>query len=84
MATAEVSRRFEQMEDSKRKNAEKYNFKHFRSKHLLNDALSTIKGTGIQPGELAPNFTLPAVGDETVSLQELRGKPVLLHFGSFT
>lgn len=61
-----------------------YNFKHFRSKHLLTDAWSTVKSKGVQPGELAPDFTLPRIGGGAVTLSQLRDKPVLLHFGSFT
>ncbi len=63
---------------------EEYNFEHFRTKHLLSDAQAIIEKRGIQPGEVAPDFELPRVGGGTLRLSELRGKPVLLHFGSFT
>ncbi len=63
---------------------EEYNFKHFRAKHLLSDAQATIEKRGIQPGEVAPDFELPRIGGGTLRLSELRGKPLLLHFGSFT
>ncbi len=36
------------------------------------------------PGEVAPDFKLPRAGGGTLRLSELRGRPVLLHFGSFT
>jgi hypothetical protein len=69
-----------------------YNFRHFRTKHLVRDARRTIGDRGIIPGEMAPDFTLPiahglgAASDPAgdLRLSELRGRPVLLHFGSFT
>ncbi len=61
-----------------------YNFEHFSSKHLLSDARATIEKRGIQPGGTAPDFDLPRADGGTLRLSELRGKPVLLHFGSFT
>lgn len=84
MQTAEVTVRFAEMDQSQKKSTEEYNFTRFRSKHLLSDAWRTWKGTGIQPGEIAPDFTMPKLSGGTVSLSELRGKPMLLHFGSFT
>lgn len=64
--------------------AAEYNFKHFRSKHFLLDGLATLRSKGIQPGQLAPDFTVRQVDGGSVTLSQLRGKPVLLHFGSFT
>ncbi len=64
--------------------AEEYNFEHFRTKHLFSDVKRTIQKRGIQPGMLAPDFELPRIGGGSVRLSELRGKPVLLRFGSFT
>lgn len=61
-----------------------YNFEHFRTRHLLQDAAGTLTGRGIQPGDVAPDFTLPRVDGGELSLRELRGQAVLLHFGSFT
>ncbi len=63
---------------------DEYNFQHFRTKHLINDARRSIRRAGIQPGELAPDFDLPCVGGGTVRLSSLRGQPVLLHIGSYT
>lgn len=37
-----------------KESAANYNFKHFRSKHLLLDAWATISGKGVQPGEPGP------------------------------
>jgi len=34
----------------------------------------------IEPGSVAPPFSLPATDGETVSLKALRGKPVVLYF----
>ena len=61
-----------------------YNYEHFRTKHLLLDARRTIQKWGVLPGEAAPDFELPRAGGGTLRLSELRGKPVVLHFGSFT
>lgn len=63
---------------------ETYNFEHFRLKHLLHDIQRSLTNAGIAPNELAPDFILPSVGGETFRLSERRGKPVLLHFGSYT
>ncbi|HEX4947890.1 MAG TPA: hypothetical protein VFZ34_14555 [Blastocatellia bacterium] len=64
--------------------AEEYNFEHFRAKHFLADVKRTINEEGIRPGEIAPNFELPRAGGGSLRLSELRGRPVLLHFGSPT
>jgi peroxiredoxin Q/BCP len=34
----------------------------------------------LQPGDPAPEFTMPATGGRTVSLASLRGRPFLLYF----
>jgi hypothetical protein len=67
-----------------RQDAWDYNFKHFQAKHLVADARHTLAKSGIAPGELAPDFELPAVDGSPTRLSALRGKPVLVHFGSFT
>jgi hypothetical protein len=65
--------------------ADEYNYKHFRAKHLLQDAQRTIEKRGILPGQMAPDFELPKAGGGTpLRLSELRGRPALVHFGSFT
>ncbi len=63
---------------------EKYNYAHFRATHYLLDVLGTITARGVNPGETAPDFELPRVEGGRLRLSELRGKPVLLHFGSTT
>ena len=80
--STETAQRFVTLKD--KLSSVEYNFEHFRTKHLLTDALLTIEKRGIQPGEMAPDFELPRVGGGTLRLSDMRGKPVLLHFGSFT
>lgn len=63
---------------------DEYNFEHFRTINLLNDFKRTIAERGIHPGEIAPDFELPRTDGGTLRLSDLRGKPVLLHFGSIT
>ena len=65
-------------------NKHEYNFEHFRFKHLVNDIQATRAEHGIQPGAEAPDFTLLRAGGGQLRLHDLRGKPVLLHFGSPT
>jgi hypothetical protein len=67
-----------------RDEGDEYNFEHFRTRHLLSDAEGTLQGRGIQPGEPAPDFELPLTTRGSVRLSDLRGRPVLLHFGSVT
>jgi hypothetical protein len=64
--------------------ADQYNFDHFGAKEWLYDAWLLFSARGVKPGELAPDFELPKVGGGTLRLSDLRDKPVLLHFGSFT
>ncbi len=61
-----------------------YNYEHFRLKHLIADLLKTARGEGIGPGEEAPDFELESTGGDRVRLSDLRGRPVVLRFGSFT
>ena len=46
----------------------------------------SARGGTLQPGDLAPDFTLPILhGDRSVTLSaEYRQKPVVLVFGSYT
>lgn len=78
----DIVRRFVQLEH--RVPPDEYNFPHFRTRHLLRDGRRTLTDRGIRPGELAPDFELPQVGGAIVRLGALRGRPVLLHFGSFS
>ncbi len=61
-----------------------YNYEHFRPKHLIADLLKTARGEGIRAGEEAPDFELESTEGEWVRLSSLRGRPVVLRFGSFT
>lgn len=61
-----------------------YNYKHYRAKHLLMNLWWTLRSRGIQPGHAAPNFELSSTTGERVQLRALRGRPVILRFGSFT
>jgi hypothetical protein len=63
---------------------ENYNFRHFESKHLMADGYRTLMSQGVRPGEKAPDFELPRVGGGSQRLSFILGRPVLLHFGSFT
>ncbi len=82
MQGTEIERRFAVLGESKRE--DNYNFEHFRTKHLLLDAQRTAEARGILPGEIAPDFELPQVGGGSVRLSDLRGKPTILHFGSYS
>ena len=61
-----------------------YNFKHFRFKHLRDDAIGLWRLQGPKPGTMAPDFTLMDTSGHPWSLRQQRGRPVLLHFGSYT
>ncbi len=82
MPNTDVALRFVGLEN--KMSLDEYNFEHFRAKHLLSDAKATVEERGIKPGEMAPDFELPRVGGGSLRLSELRGKPVILHFGSFS
>ncbi len=82
MQTLDAAQRFATL-DHKVPLAE-YNLEHFRTKHLLEDGKRTLTNRGIQPGEPAPDFALPEVGGGSRRLSDLRGAPVLLHFGSYS
>ena len=61
-----------------------YNFRHFPRYVLWADALRTVKRAGVQPGEYAPDFELPRPDGQFLRLSAVRGRPVVLHFGSYT
>ena len=60
--------------------ADDLNFRHFRARHMVAELLRT----GQPPGGEAPDFELPSTGGHRVRLSGLRGKPVVLHFVSYT
>jgi hypothetical protein len=61
-----------------------YNYRHFRTHHVITEAIRTRRLCGIQPGEEAPGFTLADTDGRLWSLSTHRGKPLLLHFGSYS
>ncbi len=69
---------------SSQQQLDEYNYEHFRPKHLLADLWRSARGEGLQPGSEAPDFELESTEGERLRLSELRGRPVLLHIGSFT
>ena len=61
-----------------------YHYEHFRPKHMLADLWRSVRGEGLQPGSDAPEFELETTEGDRLRLSTLRGRPVLLHIGSFT
>ena len=57
-----------------------HNFRHFRMRHMAAELLRP----GLPPGCMAPDFELPDTDGGRQRLSELRGRPVLLHFVSYT
>ena len=60
-----------------------YNYAAF-SLALKPTGLENWLTEGPKPGETAPDFRLEAVDGTSVRLHELRGRPVVLEFGSYT
>lgn len=82
MQTLDAAQRFAVLDE--RVPLADYNYEHFRTKHLLKDGKRTLAERGIRPGEVAPDFALPRSDGGTLRLSDLRGSPVLLHFGSIS
>lgn len=82
MQETEIGRRFAALDASEK--SENYNFEHFKTKILLHDAQRTVEARGIEPGEVAPDFELLQVGGGSLRLSDLRGRPTVLHFGSYS
>ncbi len=61
-----------------------YNYERFQTKHFLADLRRAIRGEGVRPGQEAPDFELQSTGGNRIRLSALRGRPVVLHFGSIT
>jgi peroxiredoxin len=62
--------------------AEGYNYPAFVRSTALGQSVA-FRGT-LRVGELAPDFALTALDGSTVRLADLRGKYVVLEFGSIT
>jgi hypothetical protein len=63
---------------------EEFNFQHFRPRHMAAELLRTARADGVPPGHEAPDFELETTEGGRLRLSDLRGRPVLLHFGSYT
>ena len=61
-----------------------FNFRHFRPRHMAAELLRTVRADGVRPGNEAPDFDLDTTDGGRLRLRDLRGQPVLLHFGSYT
>lgn len=57
-----------------------FNFRHFRMRHMVAELLRP----GLVPGSQAPDFELSSTDGDRIRLSHLRGRPVLLHFVSYT
>jgi hypothetical protein len=64
--------------------APNYNYAHFERRHIVDEVVGFLNARGIHPGTLAPDFELPRVRGGTIRLADLRDRPTLLHFGSYT
>ncbi len=84
MLAPTASERFAALPEGRKEPVEAYNFEHFRTKHLLKDGQRTLQRWGVSPGELTPDFELPRADGGALRLSDLRGRPVLLHFGSIS
>ncbi len=82
MQETEIEKRFVNLDESEK--SDNYNFEHFKTKILLHDMQRTVEARGIEPGAIAPDFELPQVGDGSLRLSDLRGRPTILHFGSYS
>ncbi len=60
-----------------------YNYRSLPPSIFLKDLQLTLRG-GPAPGNLAPDFALESAAGQTVRLRDLRGRPVVLIFGSVT
>lgn len=82
MQTTDVAQRFDVLTESEK--SDNYNFEHFKTKYLIEDAQRTVEARGIEPGKIAPDFELPQIDGESLRLSDLRGQPTILHFGSYS
>lgn len=61
-----------------------YNYEHFHGRMLRKGMLFARRSQGARAGDLAPDFELHDLSGRHWRLRELRGKPVVLIFGSGT
>lgn len=64
--------------------ARPYNFERFDRQHVIEDLERTVRGAGVAPGTLAPDFTLPGTAGDPFTLSQHRDRPMLLRFASYT
>ena len=60
------------------------NCRHYERGHQIADFTRTWRGQGLAPGDEAPDFEMESATGERIRLSTLRGRPVVLHFGSLT
>ena len=60
------------------KTAIAYNFEHFRAKHFVSDVQATVEQRGLRPGQLAPDFELPASDGRVYRLSDSRGREAVV------
>ncbi len=77
-----VAELFDKMID--RQDIDEYNYDHFLRPYAMMDARRTMAGKGIGPGCPVPDFELEDTDGNRIRLGDLRGKPVLLRFGSIS
>lgn len=78
-ATGRVGRLVERLDPP-----DDFNFRHFRMRHTIAELLRGAAEHVVSPGQPAPDFVAAGVRGERVRLTDLRGRPVLLHFVSYT
>ncbi len=61
-----------------------FNFRHFRMRHMAAELIRTQRCDGVLPGQEAPDFELATTRGERLRLRDLRGRPALVHFVSYT
>ena len=61
-----------------------FNFEHYRLRHMVAELLRGFGDQFVLPGSEAPDFELTSTKGERVRLSQMRGRPVLLHFVSYT
>ncbi len=80
----ETSAELETASERRQEQLREYNYEHYRSRHILADAWRLARGEGVRPGREAPDFELESTKGQRLRLSALRGRPVMLHFSSFT